>query len=98
VSVGGNKVTVHGVAHVEQLANSDAFSELEYFTEWRGTVQEVYSYYHLSGKKRFSLASIAQELGDSLKKITGTHGIRWAASQARTITALLQDLPSVVLP
>ena len=46
---------------------------------------QVYIYYRLSGKKRHSLEEIANELQEKLLKIGGTHGIRWAASQVRTI-------------
>ena len=38
-----------------------------------------------------------QNVHDKLLKIKGTHGIRWAASQAATLTALMADLPSVVV-
>ena len=41
-------VITHGVAHVEQLTLSDAFKQVDYFEKWKGTVQEVYLYYHLS--------------------------------------------------
>lgn len=54
-------------------------------------------YYHRSGKKRHGLEAVAAELAESLLKIGGTHGIRWAASQARSIRALLTDLPSIVV-
>jgi hypothetical protein len=56
----------------------------------------VYIHYHRSGKKRHGLEVIANTLGESLLKIGGTHGIRWAASQARTIKAVMTDLPTVV--
>ena len=75
----------------------DAFKEVTYYEEWGGIVQEVYVYYNASGKKRFGLEAVANELKDKLLKIKGTHGIRWAASQAATLTALLADLPSVVV-
>ena len=44
-------------------------------------MQELYCMYNGSGKKRFSLEEIANELQEKLLKIGGTHGIRWAASQ-----------------
>ncbi|KOO33057.1 zinc finger protein 862 [Chrysochromulina tobinii] len=88
---------LHAAAHVEQLALGDAFKEVTYYDEWGGIVQEVYVYYNASGKKRFGLEAVANELKDKLLKIKGTHGIRWAASQAATLTALLADLPSVVV-
>ena len=88
---------IHAAAHVEQLALGSAFKEVAYYDEWSGIVQEVYLYYNASGKKRFGLEAVANELHDKLLKIKGTHGIRWAASQAATLTALLADLPSVVV-
>ena len=88
---------LHAAAHVEQLALGDAFKEVTYYDEWGGIVQEVYVYYNASGKKRFGLEVVANELHDKLLKIKGTHGIRWAASQAATLTALLADLPSLVV-
>jgi hypothetical protein len=82
---------------VEQLTLSDAFKQVDYFEKWKGTVQEVYLYYHLSGKKRHGLEVVAKELEEDLLKIGGTHGIRWAASQARSIKALMTDLPSIAV-
>jgi hypothetical protein len=90
-------VVTHAVAHVEQLVIKDAFAEVDYYEEWKGIMQEVYLFYHLSGKKRHALEEVAKELSESLLKIGGTHGIRWAASQARSIRALLTDLPSIVV-
>ena len=91
------KIVIHAAAHVTQLGNADAFSLNDYYVnEWRPTVQEVYVEYAHSGKKRFGLEEIAVELGEHLLKLTGSHGIRWAAAQANTTKALLQDLPSVV--
>ena len=90
------KFVVHAVAHVEQLAMGDAFKEVEFYEEWKSTMQEAYVYYHRSGKKRDSLEKIAEVLKEDLLKLTGTHGIRWAAAQFRTIHALLVDLPVIV--
>lgn len=84
----GNLVIVHAVAHVQQLADGDAFSNVEYYEEWRGTMQEVYVHYHASGKKRFSLEAAANEIGTKLLKFATTHGIRWAAAQQNTIKAM----------
>ena len=47
--------------------------------------------YH-SGKKRFSLEEIANELNSGLLTLKGIHGIRWAASLEKSIIALLTDL------
>ena len=88
---------IHACAHVEQLGLGDAFKEVTYYEEWRLIVQEVYIYYSGSGKKRFGLEEVANSLSDKLLKIKGTHGIRWAAAQARTLVALMADLPSVVV-
>ena len=44
---------------------------------------------------QFGLEEIANELGESLLKMNSTHGIRWAASQAKTVKALTADLPFV---
>lgn len=89
-------ISIHAVAHLEQLANADAFLECEYFEEWRGDLQEVYVMYNGSGKKRFGLEEIANKLDASLLKINSTHGIRWAASQALNVKALLKDLSTIV--
>jgi hypothetical protein len=89
-------VAIHGVAHVEQLTMADAFKEVDYFDEWKGLLQEVYLEYHRSGKKRHGLEAVAKGLEEDLLKIGGTHGIRWAASQARSIRAIMTDLPSIV--
>ena len=88
---------IHAVAHVQQLSNADAFADIDYYPGWRETVQEVYKHYSFSGKKRFSLEAVATELGDKLLKIGGVHGIRWAASLARTLKSLMTDLPAVVV-
>ena len=88
---------IHAVAHVEQLALGDAFKALDFFEPWKETLQEVYTYYHRSGKKREGLQSIAAILQEDLLKISGTHGIRWAAAQARTIVAVLTDLNTIVV-
>ena len=93
----GHLVIVHAVAHVQQLANGDAFSDVEYYEEWRSTMQEVYVHYHASGKKRFSLEAVANEIGTSLLKFATTHGIRWAAAQQNTIKAMSTDVPAVVV-
>ena len=90
-------IGVHGVAHVEQLAMADSFKEVDYYDEWRMSVQEVYVYYNGSGKKRFGLEIVANELDASLLKLKGSHGIRWAAAQARTLEALMKDLHVIVL-
>ena len=95
--VDGHLVAVHAVAHVQQLADGDAFAEVDYYEEWRGILQEVYVYYHASGKKRFSLEEMANQLGTSLLKLSTTHGIRWAASQHGTIKALSTDVPAIVV-
>jgi hypothetical protein len=89
-------VTVHGVAHVEQLANAEAFGDCEYYDEWRGDMQGVYVIYAGSGKRSFGLSTVAHELDCKLLKMVTRHGIRWAASEARGINAFLVDLPSVV--
>ena len=93
----GHLAVIHAVAHVEQLGNSDAFSEVEFYGPWRETVQETYVEYASSGKKRFSLEEVANELRQTLLKMGTTHGIRWAASQARTIKGLTTSLPSIVV-
>ena len=85
------------VSLARQLALGSAFAEVGYYEEWRGIVQEVFVYYSGSGKKRFGLEEVANALDDKLLKIKGTHGIRWAAAQARTLVALMADLPSVVV-
>ena len=96
-------IVVHAVAHVQQLGNYGSFSDVEYYGERRGIVQEVYTYYAMSGKKRFGLEEVANELGSSLLKINSTHGIRWAASQAKTVKAIMTvsvkcRLPSMPYP
>lgn len=88
-------IAVHGVAHVEQLTMGDAYKEVDFYEVWKETTQEIYVHYHGSGKKRHGLETIAKELDEDLLKIGGTHGIRWAASQARTIKAVSVDLPSI---
>eukprot|EP00966_Prymnesium_polylepis_P321857 7378144-Prymnesium_polylepis.1 len=88
-------IVTHAVAHVSQLTNADAFDEVDYYELWKGGLQDVYLHYHLSGKKRHSLEVIADELGEKLLKVQGTHGIRWAAAQARTIKAFLVDLATI---
>ena len=88
---------VHAVAHVQQLGNLDGFHNCDYYDEWRETVQAVYVHYAGSGKKRFGLEAVAEQLDAQLLKLQTTHGIRWAASQAKTIKALLTDLPAVVV-
>lgn len=87
---------IHAVAHVQQLGDNDAFNEVDYYSDWRAIVQEVYLYYSQSGKKRFGLENAADQLGEKLLKLTGTHGIRWAASQALSVKVLVTDLPAVV--
>ena len=89
-------IVIHGVAHVAQLGNADAFALVDYYPEWRSTMQEAYLEYSQSGKKSFSMQQIASELGEDLLKLQGNHGIRWAAAQARSIKALLFDLPTIV--
>ena len=91
------KIVIHAAAHVTQLGNADGFALCEYYLEWRETTQEVFVEYAQSGKKRFGLEEIAHELGDHLLKLSGSHGIRWAAAQARTVKALLHDLPSIAV-
>ena len=49
--VDGYLVVLHAVAHVQQLADGDAFGAVEYYEEWRSILQEVYVYCHASGKK-----------------------------------------------
>ena len=88
-------VVIHGVAHVEQLVAGDAFKEVDYFDDWQDVVQLAYTYYHRSGKKRSGLEEVAKVIDEHLLKIAGVHGIRWVASQAQTIRALLTDLPSI---
>ena len=95
--IDGYCAAIHAVAHVEQLGNADAFKEIDYYEEWRDILQEVYTYYHLSGKKRHGLEAVAKELLEDILKLSGTHGIRWAAAQLRTIKAILTDLPSIVV-
>ena len=60
-------------------------------------MQAVYMNYNLSGKKRFGLEEVANELDSALLKLQGSHGIRWAAAQAKTLKALIVDLPVVVV-
>ena len=59
---------------------------------------QVYLEFHLSGKKRHSLEEIANEMKERLLKIGGTHGIRWAASQARLILLILNLSPTLLDP
>ena len=92
------RIAIHAAAHLTQLGNADAFSLNDYYVnEWKPTVQETYVEYAKSGKKRFGLDEVAREIGEQLLKLTSSHGIRWAAAQANTIKALLQDLPSIVV-
>ena len=93
----GYCAAIHGVAHVEQLGNADAFKEVDYYEEWKEIMQEVYNYYHKSGKKRHGLEAIGRELLEDVLKLSGSHGIRWAAAQLRTISALINDLPSIAV-
>lgn len=90
-------LAIHGIAHVTQLAVGDAFNLLPYYAEWKLVVQEVHVYYNGSGKKRHSLETCANEMDASLLKTSGTHGIRWAAAQARSIRAIQLDLPVIVV-
>ena len=39
--INGYSSTIHAVAHVQQLADADAFDEVDFFKEWRQGVQEV---------------------------------------------------------
>jgi hypothetical protein len=39
--INGYVSVIHAVAHVEQLAMSDAFKEVEFFEEWKEMLQEV---------------------------------------------------------
>lgn len=79
-------VTVHGVAHVQQLANLDSFGECAYYEEWRGIMQEMYVFFAGSGKKRFSLEVVANEFDATLLTMGSRHGIRWAAAEVHTRT------------
>ena len=88
-------LSVHAVAHVHQLALGEAFQLVEYYAVWRDVLQEVYVYYHKSGKKRFTLEQIAAELDTELLTLKGIHGIRWAASLEQAIKALLESLPAI---
>ena len=91
-------ISIHAAAHVTQLGNADAFAKCDYYVdEWRPTMQEVFVEYAQSGKKRFGLEEVASEIGEQLLKLTGSHGIRWAAAQANTTKAMLMDLPSIVV-
>lgn len=90
-------LAIHAVAHVEQLCLGDAFSDVGYYDEWRNTVQEMYVEFTVSGKKKFGLSQIAQELDVQLLKINSTHGIRWAASTRNNLEALIRDLPVVAV-
>ena len=92
---GRHMVSIHACAHVEQLGNADAFAECDYYEPWKLTMQELYCVYNGSGKKRFSLEEIANELDAVLLKLSSSHGIRWAAAQAKTIRAVLADLAVV---
>lgn len=58
-------------------------------------LQETYVYYHKSGKKRFSLETIAAKLDTELLTLKGIHGIRWAASLQDAIKALLTDIAAI---
>jgi hypothetical protein len=88
---------LHAAAHVLQCALADSLAECAYYEEWKKTVQDVYNFYHASGKKQFGLEEIAKDLGLHLYKLGTTHGIRWAASQERCIRALLADLEAIAL-
>ena len=90
-------IITHAGAHVTQLAMGDALSHVEYYSEWRRIVQEVYVYYRLSGKKAFGLSEVAASLDVDLLVLKGSHGIRWAAADERAVKALLQDLPAIVV-
>ena len=88
---------IHAVAHVQQLSMANGFDDVSYIADWKVTVQAVYMNYNLSGKKRFGLEEVANELDSALLKLQGSHGIRWAAAQAKTLKALIVDLPVVVV-
>ena len=90
-------IWIHAAAHVTQLALGEAVGHLEYYVNWRATVQEVYVYYRLSGKKAFGLSEVASVLDVGLLVLKGSHGIRWAAADERAVRALLQDLPAIVV-
>ena len=85
-------ISVHAVAHVHQLALQDAFVLVDYYSSWRETLQEVYTHYNKSGKKRFTLEQIAVELDAELLQLKGIHGIRWAASLEASVKALVTDV------
>ena len=89
-------IFLHAGAHVTQLAIGDAVGHVEYYSDWRATVQEVYVYYKLSGKKAFALAEVAEQLGLDMLTLKGSHGIRWAAADERAVKALLTDLAVIV--
>eukprot|EP00966_Prymnesium_polylepis_P330579 7386210-Prymnesium_polylepis.1 len=90
-------LAVHAAAHVSQLANSDAFMKLDYYSVWRDLIQQLFVYYSGSGKKRFSVEEIANLYGFVLRKLQTTQGIRWAAAQANAVKAIIVDLPAIVL-
>eukprot|EP00732_Lithocolla_globosa_P000824 Lithocolla_globosa_v1_NODE_316_length_4526_cov_4.454403.p2 type:complete len:523 gc:universal NODE_316_length_4526_cov_4.454403:2787-4355(+) len=90
-------IGIHAAGHVCQLSVGDATASVEYVGDFTRIVQQTYTEYSNSGKKRFNLQAIADGLGAQLLKQNSIHGIRWVASQHQTLFALLQDLPVVIL-
>ena len=88
---------VHCIAHNLQLAIGDVCKEIRYVNEkFQPTVLNICKFYQASPRRSSQLSDVGNALEQTFLKIPPVHGVRWAASEANTLKAILKDwLPLV---
>ena len=90
-------LSVHCVAHDLQLAIMDAAKELPYMLHFDDTLKALFKYYQYSARRQRGLEAAAEDVGmDKLRKLSKLKDLRWAASEARAVDALVADYRAVV--
>ena len=90
-------LSVHCVAHDLQLASMDAAKELPYVLHFDDTLKALFKYYQYSARRQRGLEAAAEDVGmDKLRKLSKLKDLRWAASEARAVDALVADYRAVV--
>jgi hypothetical protein len=90
-------VAVHCVAHNLQLAIGDVCKEVVYLgANFQPTIVNICKFYSASPRREEQLSALSKILDECFLKIPVVHGVRWAASEASTLKAIIKDWVSLV--
>ena len=91
-----NLILWHCANHRLELAVGEAIKDADGINNFRVFMDKLFTLYHASPKNKYELKACATELEEQLYAIGRVLDTRWVSSSARTVEAVLKNLPSLV--